>query len=301
MSRLAALKEYAFLKGLWNEGFPVPRPVGQSRHTIVMDLVDAPPMRQIKSVPDPAALYAELIALILRLASVGLIHGDFNEFNILIEEKSTSDPSLSDTPPRHESLGNVPPDGAGSEPCPSVTCSPVLIDFPQMVSISHPNAEYYFDRDVACIRRFFERRFGFVSDEAGPFFSDAVKDVGKRLDVEVEASGFSRKMAKELERYMEEVGANGDYDEDVGEGGDGGTLDEHRHGEAEENNGDGEFEDAVQESTDMGVEDRSDDLQGGMRVLEIRGMDAVHDASIPTPKLQPPKPRTGAKAAGWSI
>lgn len=35
----------------------------------------------------------------------------------------------------------------------------------------------------------------------------------RRLDVEVEASGFSRKMAKELEKYMEEVGADGDGDD----------------------------------------------------------------------------------------
>jgi len=26
-----------------------------------------------------------------------------------------------------------------------------VIDFPQMVSISHRNAKYYFDRDVLCI------------------------------------------------------------------------------------------------------------------------------------------------------
>jgi RIO kinase 2 len=45
--------------------------------------------------------------LIVRLARYGLIHGDFNEFNILVTE-------------------------AGS---------PVLIDFPQMVSTSHANAE----------------------------------------------------------------------------------------------------------------------------------------------------------------
>ena len=39
-----------------------------------------------------------------------------------------------------------------------------MIDFPQMVSTSHINAKYYFDRDVECIRSFFERRFGFCAD-----------------------------------------------------------------------------------------------------------------------------------------
>lgn len=67
-------------------GFNVPEPVAQSRHTVVMELMDTFPLRQIQSVPDPAGLYAELIDVILRLASFGLIHGDFNEFNILIKE-----------------------------------------------------------------------------------------------------------------------------------------------------------------------------------------------------------------------
>ena len=39
------------------------------------------------------------------------------------------------------------------------------------------------------------------------------KDGSKRLDVEVEASGFSRKMAKELEAYMKEHGVDGDAKE----------------------------------------------------------------------------------------
>lgn len=63
--------------------------------------------RQIDEIADPGKLYSELMDLIVRLAQYGLIHGDFNEFNILI--KSNGDP--------------------------------ILIDFPQMVSTSHPNAE----------------------------------------------------------------------------------------------------------------------------------------------------------------
>ncbi len=184
LSRLAAIKEYAFMQALREEGFPVPEPIAQSRHTIVMNLIDALPMRQISSVPDPAALYAELIALILRLAKHGLIHGDFNEFNILIrEDKDEQDPSI-------------------------ITPTPIVIDFPQMVSMDHQNAEMYFDRDVECIKRFFERRFHFVSTTPGPFFKDAKKTVGRdgvrRLDAAVEASGFTKKMAKDLEAALKE-------------------------------------------------------------------------------------------------
>ena len=206
MSRLAALKEYTFMCALRDAGFPVPEPVACNRHTVVMEFIDSFPLRQISSVPDPAALYGQLIELILRLARVGLIHGDFNEFNILVEEKTVMDTAVPSTSPEKSSQ----PISSESES--SITLNPIIIDFPQMVSTSHENAAFYFDRDVACIKRFFERRFHFVSDEPGPYFSDAAKPQpgGRRLDVEAEASGFSKKMAKELEGYMKEVGVDGD-------------------------------------------------------------------------------------------
>ena len=203
MSRLSALKEFTFMKVLKENGFRVPEPVAQSRHTVVMELIDAFPLRQIQEVPNPAGLYAELIEIVLRLAKFGLIHGDFNEFNILIREEKSPAAETSENPETEESDSKA-----------GVALIPVIIDFPQMVSIDHTNAEMYFDRDINCIKRFFERRFNFVSDEAGPFFVDAKKLAGgaksKRLDVEVEASGFSKKMAKDLEKYMQEVGVDGD-------------------------------------------------------------------------------------------
>lgn len=243
MSRLAAMKEYAFMKTLRENGFSVPEPISQNRHTIVMSLVDAFPLRQIAEVPDPAGLYAELMSMIMRLAQFGLIHGDFNEFNLLIKEVEIA-------PDEQESnaKGKAPEGSAtttttedneeneeNEEPTANIQLVPVLIDFPQMVSVDHANAEMYFDRDVNCIKRFFQRKFHFVSDDPGPFFADAkkqlFKDPGKRLDVNVEASGFSRKMAKELEAYMKEVGAN-QADE--------GSQHEDNEEEEEEEEGEGE-------------------------------------------------------------
>ena len=221
LSRLAATKEFAFMTALKDEGFPVPDPIAHSRHTIVMALIDALPLRQISSVPDPAGLYADLIGLILRLAQHGLIHGDFNEFNILIKEEATTTATTIEEQSRED----------------AVSLTPVLIDFPQMVSMDHANAEMYFDRDVECIKRFFSRRFHFVPSQPGPFFTDARKTVGKdgarRLDAALEASGFTKKMAKDLEaaiRQQQEQAARtgengagsgdddyGDEDEDVDE------------------------------------------------------------------------------------
>ncbi|OJJ98772.1 hypothetical protein ASPACDRAFT_79578 [Aspergillus aculeatus ATCC 16872] len=234
MSRLAAMKEFAFMKALRANGFSVPEPIAQNRHTIVMSLIDAFPLRQISSVADPAGLYAELMEMIVRFARYGLIHGDFNEFNILIKEVVEED-----------AKGK----GRETEDDEKVTLVPVVIDFPQMVSIDHPNAEMYFDRDVNCIKRYFSRKFHFVSDVPGPFFADAKKQMmanpGKRLDVEVEASGFSRKMARELESYMQEVGATGDGGSDREDGDD----DDDEEEEEEEEEGEESQSDELDESS----------------------------------------------------
>lgn len=279
MSRLAALKEFEFMKALRREGFPVPEPIGQNRHTVIMSLVDAFPMRQISSVGDPASLYAELLSLIVRLAQYGLIHGDFNEFNILIEEKT-------------------------DEETQEVTLIPTIIDFPQMVSIDHANAEYYFDRDVGCIKRFFERRFGFTSDEPGPFFKDSTKIVTKRLDVEVQASGFSKKMAKELEAYMKAHGVDGDAGEN-----------ERDDEEPEEEEGEVNGPESDQDDTSVSEPITSEEvtaltentspsaLASSMTILDLRDNDPLPDLSeikqsAPTPSIS----TKAAKAkAGWAI
>lgn len=283
MSRLAAIKEFEFMKALRREGFPVPEPLGQNRHTVVMGLIDAFPMRQISTVGEPAALYAELLSLIVRLAQYGLIHGDFNEFNILVEEKVAKDDS--------------------------VTLIPTIIDFPQMVSISHPNAEYYFDRDVACIKRFFDRRFGFTSDEPGPFFKDSTKTLVKRLDVEVEASGFSKKMAKELDMYMKEHGIDGDAggierddeeDEDEAEdAGPDGELDEQPTAEPEQ---DIPFEQPPPQVSPLDSSLSPAALAAQMTILDIRDNDPLPDLSEIKPTPPPTISTKAAKAkAGWAL
>lgn len=62
---------------------------------------------QIQELRDAEQVYDDLMNLIVRLGNCGVIHGDFNEFNLMLGD-----------------------DG-----------KPVLIDFPQMMSTSHENAE----------------------------------------------------------------------------------------------------------------------------------------------------------------
>jgi len=278
LSRLAAMKEYAFMRVLRREGFPVPEPIGQSRHTLVMELIDAFPMRSIDSVPEPAKLYGELMEMLVRLARYGLIHGDYNEFNILIKEEKQ---------------------GADGD----VKLKPILIDFPQMLSTTHQNAVYYFDRDVACIKRFFSRRFNFESDEPGPFLKDAIKDSNKekRLDIEVEATGFSRKMAKDLDRYIEAVGQNeadetveGDAAEEAGDEAEEDDVNEQSHDEAADIPEDLQIDDPqlADELGDLSL--GADTVPGGYR---FEPLDLPMDMSSSTTDTMKSK----KKAAGWAI
>jgi RIO kinase 2 len=75
--------------------------------------------------------------------------------------------------------------------------NPIIIDFPQMVSIDHPNAEFYFNRDVQCVRTFFQRKFHFDSQE-WPKFNDIRRR--KNLDLDLEASGFTKEMCQDLNK-----------------------------------------------------------------------------------------------------
>ncbi|KAM3845734.1 serine/threonine-protein kinase RIO2 isoform 2-T2 [Vipera latastei] len=162
LSRLAAMKEFTYMKVLYDRQFPVPKPYDYNRHAVVMELVNGYPLSQVHHLEDPASLYNELMELIVKLANHGLIHGDFNEFNLMLDDKD------------------------------QVT----MIDFPQMVSTSHANAEWYFDRDVKCIRDFFMKRFSYES-ELYPTFKDVRKECS--LDVEISASGYTKEMQEDDE------------------------------------------------------------------------------------------------------
>lgn len=80
----------------------------------------------------------------------------------------------------------------------------MLIDFPQMVSIDHPNADFYFQRDVTGVRAFFKRRFGIEPPTAEEDEGPKLAEIERRhnLDVELEASGFTRQMRKDLNKVV---------------------------------------------------------------------------------------------------
>ncbi|CCJ29489.1 unnamed protein product [Pneumocystis jirovecii] len=166
MSRLAAKKEYTVMKVLYENMFPVPQPIDQVRHCIIMEKIEAYPLHKINNILHPEKLYMTLMQLIIKLANHGLIHGDFNEFNILI----------------HENL------------------DPVIIDFPQMISIDHYNSEEYFNRDVECIKKYFLKKFRYESNYIPIFHKDVKRE--NNLDIQVEAGGIKKKLAKKIDMYF---------------------------------------------------------------------------------------------------
>ncbi|EIW86654.1 RIO1-domain-containing protein [Coniophora puteana RWD-64-598 SS2] len=220
MSRLAAEKEWAFMKILYEHDFPVPKPIDHARHCLLMEAIDAYPLRQVSDIPSPGKLYSTLMDIIVRFASAGLIHGDYNEFNILIKRDSGD---------------------------------PVVIDFPQMVSTSHANAEWYFNRDVECIRTFFRRRFKYESSLYPRFRNASSEGDGEnfQLDVVVSASGWSKKEQKVLEEYMDAV------KEDEPQG----TLDDSDTDEEEEEESEPE-EEEVEDAIDGNNDEHKVDSEG---------------------------------------
>ena len=74
-----------FLSALHDRKFPVPRPVDCNRHAVVMELVAGFDLNNVDQIDEPTKVYDNLMALIVRLARYGLIHGDLNEFNIIIK------------------------------------------------------------------------------------------------------------------------------------------------------------------------------------------------------------------------
>jgi len=204
MSRLAALKEYSFMKALHAHEFPVPTPIDQNRHIVVMSKVPGSPMSQIKSgnMYGAEAVFAICMEILRRLAAAGLVHCDFNEFNLMI-------------------------DGEGT-----VT----LIDFPQMVSTSHANASELFRRDINCLIKFFAMKMRYIApEELTNLRLTEVVPSSLKIDEQVRASGAGEVLTSEedamLTRFIMDTHKDGEEggeeeesdDEEEDEGGKGET------------------------------------------------------------------------------
>jgi len=272
LSRKSALKEFAFMKALYNVEYPTPTPLGHNRHVVAMSLVRGIPLYQVRpqnlSPEQAASIFHQAADLAVRLAKHGLVHCDLNEFNLLVDMSGIQQTAMSqehDPYVRHSGLsvaaesnpgmlsarGPWEPEqlqpidsevDAGSnpeepnkpvellengEPKPIVT----LIDFPQMVSTQHPNAKELYERDTACLYKFFSHKLQFQIPDAEreklyltwesiqqvlqamtttpsqPDLDDTesvclASKAQLRLDQELQASGYSKEDAgRDMELY----------------------------------------------------------------------------------------------------
>lgn len=163
MSRLSAMKEFAFMRALYAHGFPVPVPLDQNRHIVAMSRVPGFPLAQIRSGKLEYAdrIFNTCLDILRKLAEHGLVHCDFNEFNLMIDESNG---------------GQI-----------------TLIDFPQMVSTSHYNASELLQRDINGLVKFFSMKMKYVPPDEALFTLEHLLQNSTntvRIDEEVQASGF---------------------------------------------------------------------------------------------------------------
>jgi len=235
-----------------------------------------------------AYLYDSIMEQALSLAEVGVIHGDFNEFNILISHV---------------------PDPDTTVPAPKESMAPILIDFPQITSFSHPQAQEYFDRDIECIKSYFRKRYHFESSESGPLFEEALKrrNTSKRrmLDVEIEAMGFNRRKGKELEEALRvqreggEIESNDDEVDDIKAE----QLEDEEYSLPQQDN-----EDPNKQAPGIQEDEKSEMVSKVESTpLTAESLSSLAKLSLPPPPTVvkqngPSKPKNSLKkAAGWAI
>ncbi|KAH8582791.1 RIO-like kinase domain N-terminal region conserved [Cryptosporidium sp. chipmunk genotype I] len=250
LSRLAALKEYSCLKALYENGFnegeiKVPEPIDWNRHAIVMELIDAVPLNSIRHLEDPYGALERLMKMIIRLADCGLIHGDFNEFNLLIDSKE-----------------NI-----------------TLIDFPQIVNTDHINAEMYFNRDVNCIIELFRKRFGIQVTEYPKFeditvfnsdnvhSSNKIINIGK-IDRDMNRLDYLNTIISHKNQQGRSDGIELHGEGDIFQEEDGSTQEDEENYDGEEDDNEDEEDDNEEDDNEEDENEEDDNEEGGSDKLE---------------------------------
>lgn len=187
-----------------------------------------------KVTPDQAeSIFRQAMDICKQLARNGLVHCDLNEFNLLVDlsggaqnnGKNCDEEDAGDFYVRHSGSSatvvtkgalTVPfgqkythqmMDGTGEiiteEPAKpkellenGVDAKPIvtLIDFPQMVSVRHPNAKELWNRDIECLKRFFMKKLKMDMNEEDwgilvPLWEDLIQNVNEdelQIDANIE-------------------------------------------------------------------------------------------------------------------
>ncbi len=129
LAKLAGEREYRALELLYKIKAYVPKPLGWSRHAVVIEYIDGVELYEYREPEDPWGIL-EKILITLRKAytEIGIVHGDLSEYNIMVTIQDDEE-------------------------------VPLIIDWPQYVEKEHPSADQLLRRDIEYVIRFFRKRY----------------------------------------------------------------------------------------------------------------------------------------------
>jgi len=187
LSRLSATREFSALTTLHESKlFDVPQPLAHNRHVVVMQYIDnSLPLYRLHAdqIAHPLKLYEAAKRQLEQLASCGLVHGDFNEHNILVDDD--------------EKLW--------------------IIDLPQCISTRHAEGPEQYARDAECLMAFFGERWRLADQMEEPAdLEDIAREEAPemQLDALMKAPGWQLADAAQVEEEEEEKEDNEDNEND---------------------------------------------------------------------------------------
>ncbi len=127
----AAKREYDFLIKLKSTKMNIATPYFRSMHSIVMDRINGLRLIEIRNLHNPKEIFYKVFEQIRLAYNENIINGDLSEYNILLDENNDI----------------------------------LIIDWPQAVTLDHPNAEFLIRRDLHNVIRYFRRKFDLSIDE----------------------------------------------------------------------------------------------------------------------------------------
>jgi len=127
----AAKREYDFLVKLNSTKMNIATPYFRSMHSIVMNRINGVRLIEIRNLDDPREIFDKVFKQIKMAYKENIINGDLSEYNILLDDNNDI----------------------------------FIIDWPQAVTLEHPNAEFLIRRDIHNVIRYFTRKYDLNIDE----------------------------------------------------------------------------------------------------------------------------------------
>ncbi|MGC8566676.1 MAG: hypothetical protein C0171_01725 [Caldisphaera sp.] len=126
-----AKREYDILNGIWKNDGLVPEPIAHNRHSLIMNKIEGVELYKVKQIDNKTLLniFNDIInTLKVAYNKVKIVHGDLNQYNVLISSEEN-------------------PRG-------------YIIDWPQSIGVDSENAEYKLKKDVEYLASYLYKKFG---------------------------------------------------------------------------------------------------------------------------------------------